>query len=156
MDSDGDILQGIFVQVNGIEEDEYDWDGIWEYSLDRGNTWNALISENNYNARYLTGSSYLRFVPDKNFNGTNNLSFRMLDSSVDLTPVPYLTKPESPNRPSLQIPKLAGSPVFEDIDGDRPGCFCLRALKGILYYENLGFDDTAIRSAKTNPFGLDN
>ncbi|HJY77841.1 MAG TPA: DUF4347 domain-containing protein, partial [Burkholderiales bacterium] len=76
-DADTGALTGI--AVTGVDNAN----GAWQYSMDGGSTWNAFGSPTTATARLLAadGSTYVRFVPNANFNGTvaNGLTFRAWD-----------------------------------------------------------------------------
>ena len=60
-------------------------DGTWQYSTDGGGSWVAFGTPSAASARLLAadGNSYVRFVPNANWNGTvtNGLSFRAWDQT---------------------------------------------------------------------------
>ena len=56
-------------------------DGRFEYSLDGGVTWEALGAVDNNNARLLSASDRLRYVPDGVAGGNANLGFRAWDGT---------------------------------------------------------------------------
>ena len=77
-DADMGALSGI--AVTSVDNSN----GAWQYSTDGGSTWNAFGSPSNANARLLSAdaSSYVRFVPNANWNGTvSGLSFRAWDQT---------------------------------------------------------------------------
>ncbi len=55
--------------------------GVWQYSLDAGKTWQPFVSVSNTSATLLDGQSRIRFVPNSNFSGSANFLFRAWDQS---------------------------------------------------------------------------
>jgi len=55
--------------------------GSWEFSIDNGSTWIAFGTVGETTARLLTSeiTTLIRFIPNMNFNGSVNLSFRAWD-----------------------------------------------------------------------------
>jgi len=55
--------------------------GSWEFSIDNGSTWIIFGSVDETTARLLTSeaTTLIRFIPNMNFNGSVNLSFRAWD-----------------------------------------------------------------------------
>ncbi|MDM8567042.1 Ig-like domain-containing protein [Candidatus Halobeggiatoa sp. HSG11] len=55
--------------------------GSWEFSTNTGSTWTAFGTVTETTARLLTSNvaSLIRFVPNANFNGSSNISFRAWD-----------------------------------------------------------------------------
>jgi VCBS repeat-containing protein len=78
-DADPGALSGIAV----VAVD--DTNGTWQYSTDGGSTWNSFGTVSTTSARLLgaDGNTYVRFVPDANFNGTvtNGLTFHAWDQT---------------------------------------------------------------------------
>ena len=76
-DANAGALTGI--AVTGVDNSN----GVWQYSIDGGSTWNAFGSPTAATARLLSAdaSTFVRFVPNANFNGTvtNGLTFRAWD-----------------------------------------------------------------------------
>jgi Domain of unknown function (DUF4347) len=79
--SDVDIGALSGIAVTGVDNTN----GAWQYSTDGGGSWNAFGSPTDAAARLLAadGNSYVRFVPNANFNGTvsNGLTFRAWDQT---------------------------------------------------------------------------
>ena len=76
-DADAGAIAGIAV----VSVD--DTNGTWQYSLDAGASWTDFGTPSTASARLLAAdaSTYVRFVPDANWNGTvtNGLTFRAWD-----------------------------------------------------------------------------
>ncbi|MGH8670906.1 MAG: beta strand repeat-containing protein, partial [Burkholderiales bacterium] len=76
-DPDASALSGI--AVTAVENSN----GTWQYSINGGSTWNNFGTPSAANARLLAadGNTYVRFVPNANWNGTvtNGLTFRAWD-----------------------------------------------------------------------------
>jgi len=71
-----DTFAGILVVFNPNDPLE----GNWEYSAD-GNSWMPIQAVSETNALALSSSTYIRFTPETNFNGTvTELRYRVLDS----------------------------------------------------------------------------
>jgi cadherin-like protein len=79
-DVDSGALSGI--AVSAVDNTN----GAWQYSTDGGSTWSAFGAPSTASARLLAAdaSTYVRFVPNANFNGTlsNGLTFRAWDQSA--------------------------------------------------------------------------
>jgi hypothetical protein len=79
-DADSGALTGI--AVTGVDNTN----GAWQYSTDGGSTWTAFASPTAATARLLAadGNTYVRFMPNANFNGTvvNGLTFRAWDQTT--------------------------------------------------------------------------
>ncbi len=79
-DADTGALQGIAVAglVNST--------GAWQYSIDGGSSWTAFGTPSATTARLLAsdGSTFVRFVPNANWNGTvnNGITFEAWDQST--------------------------------------------------------------------------
>ena len=65
------------IAMFGIEQDN----GVWEYSLDAGRTWQEMGELSDSSARLLAADfdTMLRFIPNANFHGSVNASFRAWD-----------------------------------------------------------------------------
>lgn len=65
------------IAMFGTEQDN----GVWEYSLDAGRTWQAMGELSDSSARLLAADfdTMLRFIPNSNFHGSVNASFRAWD-----------------------------------------------------------------------------
>jgi hypothetical protein len=78
-DADAGALAGI--AVTGVDNAN----GSWQYSTDSKNTWTAFGAPSASNARLLAAdnATYVRFVPNANWNGTvvNGLTFRAWDQT---------------------------------------------------------------------------
>lgn len=74
-DADYDALEGIAV----ITVDNTN--GSWEFFTD--STWTAFGSVSETTARLLASTNLIRFVPNADFNGSVNLSFRAWDQTSD-------------------------------------------------------------------------
>ncbi|MBE9563345.1 MAG: hypothetical protein IMF12_10850, partial [Proteobacteria bacterium] len=76
-DVDSSALKGIAV----ITVDNTN--GSWEFSTDTGSTWTAFGTVSESTARLLTSNaaSLIRFIPNADFNGTVNISFRAWDQT---------------------------------------------------------------------------
>ena len=55
--------------------------GVWQFSLDSGISWQPVGSVSNISALLLDGVARIRFVPDLNFNGSASFLFRAWDGS---------------------------------------------------------------------------
>jgi hypothetical protein len=53
--------------------------GIWQYFLDQGNSWNEINNVSESNALLLDADSKIRFIPNIDFNGTATFNFRAWD-----------------------------------------------------------------------------
>ena len=97
-DVDAGALQGLAITAADTTS------GSWQYTTD-GTTWLALGAVSNINARLLAadGTTRIRFVPNVNFNGTADFTFRAWDmtsgASLAATPTP---------RPTAARPPTAG------------------------------------------------
>lgn len=86
--------QTVLGLVNGfITDAEGDPDGIavvatdnsngtWEFSTDNGTTWNAVPAVSGTSALLLGASDKLRFVPDPDFNGAADITYRAWDGTA--------------------------------------------------------------------------
>ncbi|NLF30777.1 MAG: tandem-95 repeat protein, partial [Planctomycetes bacterium] len=55
--------------------------GAWQYSTDDGATWTAMGSVDDFGAVVLAATARIRFVPDADYNGIANISFRAWDTT---------------------------------------------------------------------------
>ncbi|NKB46491.1 MAG: hypothetical protein GKR77_01745 [Legionellales bacterium] len=55
--------------------------GIWEFSIDGGNHWQLLSGTNETNALLLREQDLIRFIPNDEFEGSANISFKAWDQS---------------------------------------------------------------------------
>jgi len=76
-DVDSSALEGIAV----ITVDNTN--GSWEFSIDTGSSWSAFGTVDETTARLLTSDSanLIRFIPNANFNGNVNITFRAWDQT---------------------------------------------------------------------------
>lgn len=72
---DGSMLRGIAVTAAS------NYNGTWQYSLNRGATWLAMGAVSETAARLLPGSAHVRFIPKADFNGTVQLWYRAWDQT---------------------------------------------------------------------------
>ncbi|MDD1615874.1 MAG: putative outer membrane adhesin-like protein, partial [Methylococcaceae bacterium NSP1-2] len=77
-----DTLAGVAVVADNSSPSE----GVWQYSTDGGNNWNAVGSVSASSGLLLSSSSLVRFLPALNYSGTpGGLSVHAVDSSGGLT-----------------------------------------------------------------------
>jgi uncharacterized protein YkwD len=74
-DADASALRGMAVVAAPTTR------GVWQYSLNNGNTWNTLTASATA-ARLLRDTDRIRFIPNANFNGTVNLTYRAWDRTT--------------------------------------------------------------------------
>lgn len=74
-DDDAGALEG--VAVIGVNNTN----GVWEFSINAGATWNPVGAVSPSSARTLDDASLLRFIPAANFNGTAEVTFRAWDQT---------------------------------------------------------------------------
>ena len=81
-DADPAALQGI--AVVGVDNTN----GRWEFSIDGGTTWAAVGSPSANEALLLAADAqtYVRFVPDPNWNGTDTYQYKASDGQADSAP----------------------------------------------------------------------
>lgn len=66
------------VAVTGVN----DTNGIWEYSLDGGSNWNAFDAPTERNARLLSSTDLVRFIPNADYTGDSDFTFRAWDRTA--------------------------------------------------------------------------
>ncbi|NVK18315.1 MAG: tandem-95 repeat protein [Methylocystaceae bacterium] len=74
-DADGDAI-GIAIT------DAPSTNGVWEYYDTVGSTWTVMSSLSQTNSLLLDTTSQIRFVPNANYSGSENITFRLWDGSV--------------------------------------------------------------------------
>ncbi|WP_369408046.1 VCBS domain-containing protein [Kordiimonas gwangyangensis] len=74
-DADGSAVEAI--AVTAVDETN----GTWQYSTDSGSTWLDLSGVSASSARLLSSSHLVRFVPDENYNGSAEITFRAWDQT---------------------------------------------------------------------------
>ncbi len=75
------------IAVTGVDNSH----GVWQFSIDNGTTWvdfsamrGAAVADLGAQSVYLDGTNLMRFVPDSNWHGTANFTYRAWDKSNTL------------------------------------------------------------------------
>jgi VCBS repeat-containing protein len=156
-DPDTGALSGI--AVTAVD----DSNGTWQYSTNGGSTWNSFGAVSITSARLLAADAgtYVRFVPDVDFNGTvaNGLTFRAWDqtsgaagAAADTTATTSSTVLD--NFGTVSYSNNDGTALWStgwvDVDGN-PGAGNIRISGGQLVFDaSLLNSDTIYREANLN------
>jgi hypothetical protein len=100
-DADSNSLAGIAVSTNAANATT---EGVWQYSLNSGASWNSVSSVSAASALLLPSSARLRFLPVANFYGSPaGLTVHAVDNSVGRT---FTSNPAS--RQTLNVSSAGG------------------------------------------------
>ena len=172
----GDAVSHLVEGVSDIDVSDYmfgiavvladEGNGLWQFSMDRGDTWSTMEGLCPYNATVISsdslGANRIRFSPYKDFNGFVSFSFVAWDmtsghvsgqTSIDTTKSHPVTGTFSTTRTSatLQVEPLNDSPVlvqgaaladiYEDtLFSDNKGTMVADIVQSVYYDADVNFE----------------